>query len=315
MIHFTSKKGFSLIEILVAMTVLSILALMLSEMTRSTQRTTEQSSRGIDAATQARTLFDRIGEDIANMVVRDDIDYVFQNVDTTSSYEDTDLLRFVTQLPAPNEVGSANLENYNFNRRISLVAYRVGQDSVGRPVVTRGTLPIYQPVDPLKSQADALKHFMGINENGTPNDLTDDTVFPLPTIPADFAPGATFYSNKYDIVGPGVFRMEVGFQLKSTGELAETVTTPVNINDISSIAVSIAVINERNIRIINNPTDLEAVANNFAPFNPSAGDKHPLEPWVDYMNTNPTTYGGSLRPTVQESIKVYQRFFRIPHNH
>ncbi len=88
------QVGFTLIELLVAMSVLFGVTLLVTSLISNVTTTTKLSTETINADSVSRLFFDRLGNDIANMVVRDDVDYFF--------YKDggNDLLGFYVNLAA-----------------------------------------------------------------------------------------------------------------------------------------------------------------------------------------------------------------------
>ena len=77
-VRITDKRlsaAFSLVEIMVAVTVLVILTILVAQLTNSATAITRLGTKHIDADTQARAVLDRIGLDIAQMIKRTDIDY------------------------------------------------------------------------------------------------------------------------------------------------------------------------------------------------------------------------------------------------
>lgn len=71
------SPGFTLVELLAAMTVLVLILLMVTQLFDGATRATTQSYRTVDLATEARLTLDRLADDFARMVRRSDIDYKF----------------------------------------------------------------------------------------------------------------------------------------------------------------------------------------------------------------------------------------------
>ncbi len=67
--------GFTLIEVVVAVAVLTILTVLVAQLTKSASTITRVGVKRINTDTQARAVLDRIGVDISNMIKRTDLDY------------------------------------------------------------------------------------------------------------------------------------------------------------------------------------------------------------------------------------------------
>ena len=70
--------AFTLVELLVAMAVLSLILVVTSQLVNSTAAVTGNSDKHMDADGQARFVFDRMAVDFSRMVKRPDVDYYFQ---------------------------------------------------------------------------------------------------------------------------------------------------------------------------------------------------------------------------------------------
>ena len=110
--------AFTLLELLVAIAVMALIGVVLSQIIGATGKTTRISNRAIDAASQARIAFDRIGRDFTNLVKR--ADSVF-----ASSTAGPDLMLFLSLVNAAGLPGSTVSDN----RGISIVAYRIAPDA------------------------------------------------------------------------------------------------------------------------------------------------------------------------------------------
>src|SRR5207302_2958160 len=123
--------GFSLIELLVAVFVVTIMVVILGQLMGHATTVTRTGSKHIDTDTQARVVLDRIAIDIAQMLRRTDIDYYLKGSGgytghgnghaygkkVSSGQQGSDQIAFFSQVPGyyPASGGSA----------ISLVAYRI----------------------------------------------------------------------------------------------------------------------------------------------------------------------------------------------
>ncbi len=86
------RRGFTLVELLVAMGVMSLVVVMLTNLINGVTLTTDRSHRRIDADAGARVALDRLGLDLEKMLQRPDVDYAFHKYDgndTISFYATT----------------------------------------------------------------------------------------------------------------------------------------------------------------------------------------------------------------------------------
>ena len=194
------RNGFSLIEILAAISVLAILALIIVQITSAITRTTTLSNRAIDAATQARLAFDRIGMDLDGLVKRSDTDFLAQNAAVGTG---TSVLLFVSC------VTSAATSATN-NRGISLVSYQVNAhaDNQARPCLIRSGQAI--PWSNASGSSLSSAGFMGLQSNGLPLAFSSTAFAAFQPKTADF-----------DMLAEGVIRIVVGFQLYPDNQAAK----------------------------------------------------------------------------------------------
>jgi prepilin-type N-terminal cleavage/methylation domain-containing protein len=109
-------QGFTLVEMLVAMAVLSILAVLLAQVVALTSQATAAASKHLDATGQARVVFDRLATDLAGRPNRSDLGMLFTKVTPGN-----DSFQFYTQ---------AN--GYSGARQVTAVGYRIQQTTAGR---------------------------------------------------------------------------------------------------------------------------------------------------------------------------------------
>ena len=69
------SSGFTLVELLVSVFVLAIIILMIAQLMNSAAAVTRTGHKHISTDTQARTVFDQMAVDFAQMLKRNDVDY------------------------------------------------------------------------------------------------------------------------------------------------------------------------------------------------------------------------------------------------
>jgi len=96
----SSTRAFTLVELLVAMSVLVLITAMLMGIVNGTTATTVGSRLQIEADQQARTVFDRLATDLAAMPKRSDVDFLFAKQDSVEGATDiNDKLFFYSEVP------------------------------------------------------------------------------------------------------------------------------------------------------------------------------------------------------------------------
>src|SRR6266705_4182662 len=126
-------RGFTLTEMLISIVILALLILVVTQVISTTATTVRPANKHIDTDTEARTVFDRMAVDFAQMLKRTDVDYYFKANNTKypgksglhrkgggppGQTDLNDYIAFYTQAPGYwSGSGSAS--------PISLVAYRI----------------------------------------------------------------------------------------------------------------------------------------------------------------------------------------------
>lgn len=200
--HARSASAFTLVEVLVATSVLILLLALVSQLVNSASKITTQSGKHLDADTQARMVFDRMSVDFANIISRSDVDVLF------SKATGNDALFFLSQAPAYSGTDSGL-------SGAALVGYRVTD--------TNGGASSYAPVYSLERLGQGL--VWSGTSNGTAT-VPGSVVFHSGTANATntlvqnwaaevgSAPYTRGASSCYASIGDQVFRMEICFQVK-----------------------------------------------------------------------------------------------------
>ena len=291
-------SAFTLLELLVAIAILALIGVVLSQIIGATGKTTRISNRAIDAASQARIAFDRIGRDLTNLVRRQDSVFV-------SSPAGSNLLLFLSLVNAPGLPGSSVSDN----RGISIVAYRIAPDATNanRLCLLRGARAI--------NWNDT--GFFGLGSDGLPT-----------AIPAAQQPATT----DFDVLAPGIIRLVVGYQLYPDNQpaaLADNTTIPnalgqvvyspplradtgagkfVDLSRISAIIIGMVAIDLESLKFLS-----AADVTNFAGIFPDpVSDELPCQKW------NPLAESAASNPAIsaiplpaRQGVRVFQRFFPI----
>src|SRR4051794_37602138 len=95
------RAAFTLTEMIIAMAVLTLLVTFVAQLVNSATILTTNSRKHMDADSQARLVFDRMGGDFSRMLQRSDVDYVF------SKQDGNDKMFFYSEAPAYYDGGSS----------------------------------------------------------------------------------------------------------------------------------------------------------------------------------------------------------------
>lgn len=162
--------GFSLVELLVAMAVLTMIIGLLMQILNGTTAATKGSTAHMDADSQARMVFDRLADDLAAMPKRSDVDFVFSKVDG-GLHGSNDQLYFYSGVPglfsttiastsqSPNALIGYRIDsgsNYQLQRMAKGMVWDRGATGVASSMVCltlsgSATSPLSYAPDPLST--------------------------------------------------------------------------------------------------------------------------------------------------------------------
>jgi prepilin-type N-terminal cleavage/methylation domain-containing protein len=310
------NRGFSLIELLVGMSVLLVMMAFLASMMGSATRLTDKTSRNIDASSEAKQILDRIGQDIAGMVNRTDIDQYFL------SSPGNDQMFVYSQTPGyfDNSIGTSQ------QRSLSLIGYRIS--SSANP-----------------SLAPALERVaQGLTWSGADNfpflvfpprtSVTQSLAASSGTIPLQWAstvndPDTT--PSFWHTVGSQVFRLEICYQLRdgtftftpptpSAPPAASTSTSfppapvPGSINDTTGLVVAIAVLDNKSRQIVPAARwkTLIAALPDLTQNDLNATPVRLMESsWNAAINQSTFAAAAGIPSEAAAQVRIYQRFYAL----
>lgn len=326
-------SGFSLLEVLVSVAVLAIIGLMVVQITEATSRTTRLSNRTIDAAAQARQVFDRIGTDLAALPRRKDVDFYVGNGSSSSGYyseyNTSNLLLFLSRVSSAGATSAS--------RKVSLVSYRLAahpdnKDSSGLPrlCLIRAGVPVDWSPGWGSGQG-----FMGLKSDGLPVRLSD-SLFPSSLLP--LAPSAS-QPNAFDVMASGVIKMVVGFQLypdnqavtlagsaasfgKAQGQIVynapirtvtgldgTTTAEYIDLDRVSGIVVGLVVVDTASLKLLS-ANHISTIEGKFSTPADSA-NLLPVQAWTSTADGLTRSLGGQVPPPALQSVRVFQRFYPV----
>ena len=289
-LRFNTSRGFTLVELLVSLGVLSLLVFFVTSLVNSAATITTLGHKQMDADSQARQFLDRMAVDFAKMVKRNDLDFFAKGTTAPNSVggamAGNDRIAFFSQLPGYYPTGSTTTTQ----SPVSLVAYRVNSDS------TNGSL--YNKLERMGK---------GLVWNAA---TADTPVVFWATISTTWsaATSTTTTDAAYDVVGPKVFRFEYCY-LRTNGSLV--ITPPLDSNgcadlsQIAAIVADMAVIDSKSKVLLTN-AQIATVATGLSDYSAGMTPGQLRSNWQTYLDgiTN------LPRPAIS-GIRLYERYFYL----
>jgi prepilin-type N-terminal cleavage/methylation domain-containing protein len=273
------RCGFTLMELLVSLLVLTIIILMVAQLMTNAATTARTSNKHIDTDTQARVVLDQMAADFAKMLQRTDVDYY---VKAPIGYKNPNAhgkgLKLKTGQPGNDQIAFfSEVPGYyppaGSQSPVSLVAYRVNAATT--------TSASYLKLERMGK---------GLLWNGVNNGTNPNSPYPIIFLPGLIAAGTSPWDQgwpqwyaavnndnsqksadpDYEMIGPGVFRLEYYYLLKdgtisdvpqvknngvSQWDFTKTVSANLNaFSDVEAIAVVIAVIDPASRSLLSDPS-------------------------------------------------------------
>ena len=289
-------EAFTLVELLVAVTILVLLTLTVARLFDAASSATTASNKHIEADAEARPVLDRLAIDLAQMVKRSDIDYFFKSPASpqvvSGLVPGNDQLAFFSQV-------SGYYPSTGSQSPVSLVAYRINSDStsqaynkaerLGKGLLWNGVSPTSAPIVFLPLRISSV---WPASTNSTPDP-----------------------QNDYEIVGPTVFRFEYYYLLKNRSFSTTPWDTSAGhssingLQDVSAIIVAIASIDKKSSQLISS-TQLNALAVNMSDYATSMQPGDLLGQWQSAVDANGVT--PPIPRVALSAIRLYERHFYLP---
>ncbi len=304
-------RSFTLVELLTAIAVLSILLLFCLSMIGSVSYVADTSERKGDIDTEARQVLDRIGLDIAGMLIRPDVDQFYYLDPTTGS----DKMFFYSHV-----TGYFNSDmDASTNNAVTLVGYRINtaDNPNGQPVLERlaqglmwdgagGGLQYltFQP----QTSATAAPVLLGGTITNQWTSVVGDT--------GDATPNPSYY----DTIGSQVFRVGICFQLSNgsfsryPGFTNSAPLYPGSITNTVTVVVAIAALDTQSRQLV--PAgSWQNLMTTALPINASQlADTPPVlmdAQWNAALTKSGFPQSVGIPDVVASHIKVYQRSYPL----
>lgn len=287
----TTVRGFTLAEMLIAITVLVVLVLLFTRLLNSAAVFTTLANKRIDADSNARPLLDRMAVDFAQMVKRSDVSYYLKT--QADSQLGNDHIAFFSTVtgyyPSPSKQSP-----------ISIVAYRVNSDSssasynkverMGKGLIWNGASTTYIPILFLAPSA------------------TAPTTTIANTWPA--AASSSLSDPDYELAGAQIFRLEYYYLLTngtlSSGPWSSLAT--VSIKDVAALVVAIAAIDSKSSILLTN-AQIAKISGILPDYAASMGPGQLLAQWQNKLDTD-AQIKAMPRPAVA-AIRFCERYFYL----
>lgn len=300
--------AFTLMEMLVSISVLALLVVLISQVFNSATVVITRGRKGMDADTEARTIFDRMATDFTRMVRRNDIDFYGKDTSSSRPMDGNDQIAFYSDIrgyytdssPTPTATPTRNQRN-----PISLVAYTISNDPSGRPQLVRLAKGLtWESNDGWQGIA-----YLPLQIISRWSSLFQPTT----TAPPSYNGMA---DADYEVISDLVVRFEYCYLLRPTTTTAPTVSfVPYNsalaghstsdfCTDVAAIIVAISVLDPASRTIVTDYSQLTS-QNLF----PDATATDIKMSWMTVINQS--TFAATARiPNVAASaVRVYQRRF------
>lgn len=280
----TQNHAFTLLEVLVSIVVLGVLVLLVSRLFSSAATLTTSGNKRIDADTQLRPLFDRLGVDFSQMLKRSDVDYYLKS--SGNPQIGNDQMAFYSTVtgyyPSAGSQGP-----------ISVVSYRINSISASTSF------------NRFERMAKGLV-WNGVSAAETP------VVF-LPLTIASNWPAATNANSDsaYEVIAPYVFRFEYYYLLKN-GNLSDTPwdavaghTSVIGMQDVAAISVSVATMDPKS-RVLVSESQVTTLIGRLPDFSASMAPGDLLYKWQAALDG--TT---DIPRSAISSVRISERYFYL----
>jgi hypothetical protein len=281
--------AFTLAEMLVAVSVLALLVLLVTQLLNHAASIATLGNKRMDADSQARPLFERLTLDFAQIIKRSDVSYYVKTAATPMT--GNDLVGFYSAVPGYYPATPSP---------ISVVAYRVNSDS--------SSSVAYHCLERMGKGLD----WNGASATSIPVVFRPLTIHGTwPSVASSSAYDDTDPAKRtYEIIGPQVFRFEYYYLEKATGTLvaypaAWTSLSEVAIKDAAAIVVAIAVIDPKSKILLSN-SQVATLVENLPDYASGSRPGELLAQWQSVLD-NITSMP---RPAIS-GIRLYERCFYI----
>jgi prepilin-type N-terminal cleavage/methylation domain-containing protein len=298
------NRGFTLLEMLAAMTVLTIVLYIVVQITHHAS-IMAQGTRRMDADSESRLVFNRLALDFAHMLKRGDLDYsAFKQPNGAQNNDGNDHLAFFAEVAGSFTSGTP--PDGREKSPVSLVAYKIAPADPANP-------------DPNLRAPGLQRMNKGLGWEQKSSQWDSVIFFPLTLIGSGGNwPDLLNTNDGYQILGHQVFRLEYTYLLKSTAQNpARLSATPwdtdaghssINgLTDIAAIVVTIGVLDETSRKIVAE-ADYPRLIARLA----DVGDNETAAAkWNNAVNSPGFSADTGIPPPAAGRVRIYERYFYL----
>jgi prepilin-type N-terminal cleavage/methylation domain-containing protein len=291
-----SIRAFTLVELLIAISLLGLLTLLLSRLFNTAASTTSASTQRMESEGQIRPLLDRMATDFAQIPKRADLDFYGKGTATGGTMSGNDRIAFFSMVPG--DYPSTGSES-----PFSVIAYKVNSS------VAAANATVYTRLQRMAR---------GLLMNGDSSAISDG---PLPFSPINIStvwPGVSSNAAtdaKYEVAGPQVFRFEY-YYLLTNGRFSITPwdpslpghTAPDGMRDVAAIVVAVATLDSRS-RVLLSNSQVAAIAGTLVDYVPGNGPGWLLTQWQDTLNSQSSPSIQGMPRSILSGVRLYERWF------
>jgi prepilin-type N-terminal cleavage/methylation domain-containing protein len=212
-----SRKAFTLMEMLAAVTVFVLLALMVSRLVSGTSMAIIAARKSMDADSQARFVFSRMAQDFNRMLKRTDVDMIFsKSQDGASGNDKNDKMFFYSEVVSAYDSSLFSTNQGDPKNPVSLVGYRVMPDVRNNRILQLERLGKGLTWDESVNASGGSVVFLTY-QSGTGAVIPDSTLDghwqnALGT-PSEYKGADSNSESDYHVIGDQIFRFEFCFLL------------------------------------------------------------------------------------------------------
>ncbi len=314
--HESRRYGFTLIELLVTVVVLVILMAILASVTGTASRLTDTTNRNIDSSSEAEQVLDRIGQDVAGMISRPDVDQYYVN--STGN----DQFFFYCQTPGY----FSNTITTTQQSPVSLIGFRISTTANSSlvPSLERAT-------QGLTWSASVGSPFLVFPTRTSVTQSLSATVGTIPSLWGSLVSDPDTAPSFWHAIGTQVFRLEICYQLRdgtftltppspssppatSTGTTSPPPPVPGSVNDTTGLVVAIALLDTKSRQIMSGTSwkSLIAALPDPSQTDLTASPTRLMESlWNAKINQASFASVAGIPPEAAAQVRIYQRFYAL----
>lgn len=302
-----TTRAFTLVEMLTAIAVLTVLTLLLTRLFNSATTIITISGKNMESDGQIRPLFDRMAIDFAQMTKRSDLDFYGKGTSAGGTMTGNDRIAFFSMVPG-------DYPSTGSQSPFSLIAYKVNSSTAA------ANAAVYTRLQ--RMSRGLLMNGDSSANNGRSPTITDGPIVFAPksisSVWTTIASNAT-NDSKYELAGPQVLRLEY-YYLLTNGGFSVTPWDPsqaghidaAGMRDVVAIVAAVAAIDSKS-RVLLDNSQIATIAETLVDY--PAGSGHGpgwlLEQWQSVLDTPTNATVRSMPRPALSSIRLYERYFYL----